>query len=242
MFLFFTDKLKMMKFKVFAEHDIKNMSSFVNIMYEYLYLLSEDENKNFNNNGLSFYLQSIVAGQRDKLVGGTKAGSWCLAPDDLMDSDARVDFIFNPTYLAVATLSIAKLNHPSITSEIDNYDDCLRKGLKFCTYRKLKGHGYDSIIGMLDAFKVLSLGKVPTLLHKNPELCIELKNILDDVANAIALELEKTDAHGLWGEDYSEGFSSALETMYLLNDEYFQSVFKSSATDAYTIKKDQLKW
>jgi hypothetical protein len=80
------------------------------IMSEYLYRLSADENQSFQNLGLRFYLKSIVDGQRGKLIGGTQPGSWCLGPDDLMDSDARVDFIFKPTYLAVATLSLAKIN------------------------------------------------------------------------------------------------------------------------------------
>ena len=232
----------MIKFEVSKIHDTQRMSGFVMIMSEYLYRLSADENQSFQNLGLRFYLKSIVDGQRGKLIGGTQPGSWCLGPDDLMDSDARVDFIFKPTYLAVATLSLAKINHPSITNDIEGYDDCLKKGLKFCTHRKLQGHGYDSIAATIDIFKILSLGKVPTLLHRNPEFCIDLKNILDDVANTIAAKLLNNDAKGVWGEDYSEGLSSALETIYLLNDEYFLSVFKNSADDDYSIKKDQLKW
>ena len=159
-----------------------------------------------------------------------------------MDSDARIDFIFKPTYLAVATLSIAKINYPLITNSIANYDEKLKNGLKFCTYRNLQGHGYDSIIQMIDAYKILSMGKVPLLLYRNPELSMDLKKVLDDVANTIALKLVNNDAIGAWGEDYSEGFSGAIETMILLNDEYCKNVFKNTLNDDYSIKKDQLKW
>ena len=232
----------MLKFEISSEHDINKMSELTDIMSEYLFLLSENEDNLLQSNSLNFYLKSLVDGQRDKLTGGTKSGSWCVAPDDLMDSDARIDFIFKPTYLAVATLSLAKINYPLITNGIDNYDEKLKNGLKFCTYRNLQGHGYDSIIQMIDAFKILSLGKVPLLLYKNPELSIDLKNILDEVANTMAFKLENSDAKGVWGEDYSEGFSGAIETMILLNDEYFKNVFKNTLNDDYLITKDQLKW
>ena len=113
----------MLKFEISNEHDINKMSALVDVMSEYLFLLSEDENNLLQNNSLNFYLNSLVDGQRDKLTGGTKSGSWCVAPDDLMDSDARVDFIFKPTYLAVATLSLAKIDYPLITNSINNYDE-----------------------------------------------------------------------------------------------------------------------
>jgi hypothetical protein len=218
------------------------MSALVDVMSEYLFLLSEDENNLLHSNSFNFYLNSLIDGQRDKLTGGTKSGSWCVAPDDLMDSDARIDFIFKPTYLAVATLSIAKINYPLITNSIANYDEKLKNGLQFCTYRNLQGHGYDSIIQMIDAYKILSMGKVPLLLYRNPELSMDLKKVLDDVANTIALKLVNNDAIGAWGEDYSEGFSGAIETMILLNDEYCKNVFKNTLNDDYSIKKDQLKW
>ena len=232
----------MLKFEISNEHDIDKMSALIDIMSEYLFLLSEDENNLLQSNSLNFYLNSLVDGQRDKLTGGTKSGSWCVAPDDLMDSDARIDFIFKPTYLAVATLSLAKINYPSITNSINNYDEKLKNGLKFCTYRNLQGHGYDSILQMIDAYKILSMGKVPLLLYRSPELSIELKRVLVNVANTIALKLANNDAIGAWGEDYSEGFSGAIETMILLNDEYCQNVFKNTLNDDYSIKKDQLKW
>jgi len=232
----------MLKFEISNEHDINKMSALVDVMSEYLFLLSEDENNLLHSNSFNFYLNSLIDGQRDKLTGGTKSGSWCVAPDDLMDSDARIDFIFKPTYLAVATLSIAKINYPLITNSIANYDEKLKNGLKFCTYRNLQGHGYDSIIQMIDAYKILSMGKVPLLLYRNPELSMDLKKVLDDVANTIALKLVNNDAIGAWGEDYSEGFSGAIETMILLNDEYCKNVFKNTLNDDYSIKKDQLKW
>jgi len=232
----------MLKFEISNEHDFNKMSALVDVMSEYLFLLSENENNLLHSNSFNFYLNSLVDGQRDKLTGGTKSGSWCVAPDDLMDSDARIDFIFKPTYLAVATLSLAKINYPSVTNSINNYDEKLKNGLKFCTYRNLQGHGYDSIIQMIDAYKILSMGKVPLLLYRSPELSIELKRVLDNVANTIALKLANNDAIGAWGEDYSEGFSGAIETMILLNDEYCQNVFKNTLNDDYSIKKDQLKW
>jgi len=58
--------------------------------------------------------KSLVEGQCGS-VGRTKPGSWAVAENDPgMDADARVEFIFLPTYLAVATLTRVKLDFPEI--------------------------------------------------------------------------------------------------------------------------------
>jgi len=181
------------------------------------------------------YVQSLVIGQRGPL-GRTKTGSWCLAPDDKgMDSDARVEFIFTPTYIATATLTRFFLEYPSFAKDIDDsiklktsatkkiaeyntYESVLSKGMTFCTYRGLHGHGYDGGVGAIEALNILSLGKVPFFLLKNPDFCPKLKFIIDNAANSFELLIENGSAAEVLGKDYSEKFRSAIETIHLLNN------------------------
>ena len=87
--------------------DIKGISSLVRAMREVLSALdgASKGKTPFSSEGLVSYCRSLVRGQRGSL-GATKSGSWSVVPSDAgMPADARIDFIFTPTYPAVATLA-----------------------------------------------------------------------------------------------------------------------------------------
>ena len=190
---------------------------------------------------LKNYVQSLVLGQRGSL-GRTKPGSWALVPnDDGMDSDARVDFIIEPTYIATATLTRYIIDYPSSCTFDEKYRKVLQDGMVFCTHRKLQGHGYESDDGAIKALTILSLGKIPLFLMRYPNFCPKLKRTIDDVANNMALRLENGTALGCWGNDYSSGFRSALETLYLLNDPETVESIETAGKDGL-INKGDLSW
>ena len=138
-----------------------------------------DKNTIFSDNYYSYdsyriLLKSFIDGQRD-FIGQIKPGSWSIVPNDKgMDSDARVEFVFIPTYLVTAILSRTLCEYPLLAISIPGYSDALHKGMMFCSYRHLRGHGYDAISGMIDSLKILSMGKVPWLLEHYPNFCPEL--------------------------------------------------------------------
>ena len=200
--------------------DIGAMRAVVDSMMELLEALDEGlvpDNADYTIDDLAAYVDSLVCGQRGSL-GQVKPGSWGVAPDDDgMGSDARVDFVFRPTYIAVATLSRVLCDFPLIALGITGYHAALLNGMTFCSYRGLQGHGYDADDGAIDALRVLSLGKVPWLLGRHPSACPELKAAIDGVADDMARRLLAGTTVGAWGKDYSEGFRSALETLRLKN-------------------------
>lgn len=160
---------------------------------------------------------SFVENQRSSL-GGTIPGSWSLVPNDNdMDSEARVDFIFMPTYLVTAILSRILCDHPLFVETIPNYKEALKKGMLFCSSKDLYGHGYGRDIGAAEALTILSLGKVPFLLEKNKDLCPKLYESIKNVANEMKSKLKENNAVGFWGENLQEEFNSALETLYKKN-------------------------
>ena len=198
--------------------------------------------RNYTKDEFTTLLKSFVQGQRDSL-GKTKEGSWSIVPnDDGMDADARVEFIFQPTYLVTAILSRIKIDFPEIASSIPNYDFALKKGLHFCTYRNLCGHGYGADQGVADALTILSMGKVPLLLESDKNLCPKLLRTIQDVTKKMQLRLMTGTAKGQWGEDLQENFSSALETFYIKNDKKTYESIISTDKNSTLIDEEDLEW
>lgn len=225
--------------------DIRAMDALIDSMMELLEALDEGlipGDAEYTLEDLAVYVGSLVRGQRDSL-GRTKPGSWGVAPDDAgMDSDARVDFIFRPTYIAVATLSRVLCEFPLTAMRVPGYADALLSGMVFCSHRGLQGHGYEADVGAIDALRTLSLGKVPWLLTRHPEACPPLKSAIDDVADDMARRLVAGSAVGMWGEDYSEGFRSAVETLRLINDPEFMAALEEARRSPSTVSKEELPW
>jgi hypothetical protein len=233
------------KFNYSQTANIPEMATRLKQMQEVLELLDEGsvgDGKPYSLQDLDSYLRSLVSGQRESL-GRTIAGSWSVAPNDEgMDSDARVEFIFVPTYLAIATLSRAMCEFPLLPPSIPNYSESLKRGMVFSSLRSLAGHGYEADLGAIEALRILSIGKVPWLLHRHPDFCAELRTVIDEVANNMAQRLLKGTAVGAWGADYSEGFRSAVETLRLTNDLDFMESFRAARADSTTISDDDLPW
>lgn len=87
--------------------------------------------------------RSLVKGQRKDLLGFEE--SWSVLPPKFslgVPSDARVDLVYNPTYLAISILARVMTDHPEISDRIPGYKDALRRGYRFSTLRGLIGHGF----------------------------------------------------------------------------------------------------
>ncbi|MCB1177639.1 MAG: hypothetical protein KDK36_08690 [Leptospiraceae bacterium] len=207
------------KFTPFTKIDTTEMSIYVNSMYEVLIAMDKNlipNEKDYSIKELTNYIKSLIKNQRNDL-NNIQDGSWSVAPDTMMPSDARVDFNFRPTYIAISTLTIFNFRYPDIVNEISNFKKALKSGMLFSTYRGLSGHGYGGTYGMIDAMKILSIGKVPLYLYENPEFSPELNQIVMESIKYIQESLNSGDTKGAWGEDYREDFSSILELIKLKN-------------------------
>jgi len=121
---------------------------------------------------------SLVRGQRNDIPRLTP-GSWCVAPNiEGMDSDARVEFVFFPTYLAVAIITRALRGCPGLEESIPGYEKALRGGLAFSALRGLMGHGCDARAEMMDAVTILEMGQVDRYLDEKPDACPGLAKLL----------------------------------------------------------------
>ena len=197
------------EFKIIDELNVQRMENTVSEMRELLEKLSSGEIPNENDytpSDLKKFCISLIDGQRNN-ISGLKSGSWCLIPsNECMPSDARVYYVFYPTYIAVAILTRVLLDYPEIPKQIPNYEEVLRMGFKFATYRRLRGHGIGAESEMIEAMEILSFGKVIEYLSSNPDFCPELFQILRNIRKKLADALEKDATAGPWSEDYINAY------------------------------------
>ncbi len=187
-------------------------------------------------------IESFVTGQRGSL-GRTKEGSWSIVPNDEgMDSDNRVDYIFIPTYLVTAILSRTLCDFPLIAISIPGFGEALKKGMLFCSYRNLHGHGFESDIGAAEALTILSMGKIPWLLEKDPAFCPDLYKAIKTVSRDMERRLSLGTAVGPWGENLQDIFSSSLETLYVKNDIEMYETIQHTNKDSELVGKEALLW
>lgn len=234
-----------LEFKPIDVIDIGALAKFNYELRRILECLDDDtlfSEKVYSQDEFTTLLKSFVEGQRGTL-GRTKEGSWSIVPNDKgMPTDARVDFIFQPTYLVTAILSRVMIDYPEIADSIPNYAVALKKGMLFCSYRNLRGHGYEADKGAAEALTILSMGKVPLLLERDKSLSPELFEAIQNVTKDMQERLKANTAKGMWGEDLQEDFSSALETFYIKNDKEMYETIMSTDKNSTFIKEDELKW
>ncbi|WP_232210453.1 hypothetical protein [Nitrococcus mobilis] len=112
------------------------------------------------------FTEYLVSGQRNDTDPKMKNGSWAIPLDLHMPSDARVDFAYFPTHIAVAWLVLAAEMFPLLARRIKGFDSALRAGLRFSSLKNFQGHGYDSNRESLVAVNLLALGKVFSYVRK----------------------------------------------------------------------------
>ena len=163
------------------------------------------DDRDYTCDDLGAYLRSLVKGQRGELSLGERcghvvAGSWGVNVDcDGMPGDCRVDFVFFPTYLAVATLSRCVLQFPLLAASVDGLVPALQSGLGFACGRRLEGHGYEADEEKQRALNLLHMGWVPLLLWQNPDFCPEMNALLEKTPHHdFHVEYEMKQLFGLY--------------------------------------------
>ena len=134
-------------------------------------------------------------------------------------ADARVDFVYTPTYLACATMMVAIYRYPEWL-KIKKIGNALHDGLTACTGRGFQGAGYDDTTGFLDAMDILAQGQVMNFIERFPDFNPTFNNA---VFNAVA-HLEKEICSGAvvdpWnGKNYVEKGERILPRLKALKDD-----------------------
>lgn len=104
-----------------------------------------------------------------KRFGGRTETAFCTLSDpNTLPSDARVDFVYIPTYLACAILMRAAVENKNLLQD-EHLRETLFYGLNGCTGRNFFGHGYEGVSGFLDAMEIFAQGRVLRFVERYPE-------------------------------------------------------------------------
>jgi hypothetical protein len=106
------------------------------------------------------FTEHLVQQQRTEFGIGRFAGSWTLFRDTGMPSDARVNFAYVPTYIALSWLLLVRARHPEIAAQVRGIDGAVILGVRFSTGRMFRGHGYDANADYITATSILAAGLV----------------------------------------------------------------------------------
>ena len=177
-----------------------------------------DENV-FNRDDLRRLTVSLVGSQRFDLS-RSRPGSWCIADDDHdMPADVRVEFIFKPTYVAVAILTHICVNEPDIARGVRGLDRALSEGFRFCCHRRLRGKGAAADDDLLDAVRVLSLGGVPEYVASHPRKAARLRRVLLDTRRWAEERLESGNTAMGWQQtDHTPALQAVVERLAMVTE------------------------
>jgi len=184
-------------------------------LYDFLNTLVSNKipENDFMRTELRETVKELIKKQRTDLK-HPRSMSWCLPEDDRnMPSDARVDFMYEPTYIVVAILTYVKVHYPVVVEPIGGYDGVLKKGMRFSTMRNLSGHGYESLDGTAEAVRIFGLGGVPAFLEEHKLYCYELYRLLKNLYRTIVDNLILGRTVAGWNKDYKEEMEQMADTL-----------------------------
>lgn len=145
----------------------------------------------------------------------------CFDLPENLPGDARVDYLYSPTYLAAA-IAMGILNRfPEIADgeylsgsgsmATDTAMRILSGVMLACTQRGFSGHGYDAMSGKLDALEIFIKADALRFIAKHPALCPEFNRCFLRAFDECRTAYDRGQLVGMWGEDYTERFSELLK-------------------------------
>ncbi len=158
---------------------------------------------------MEVFTRFLIGAQRNELGPRNHHGCWALPEDVNIPSDARVDFIYMPTYIALAWLTLIKADYPHISESIDGFDRALSIGFNAATGRKLRGHGYEGDKEMVQAIEILSLGKVFSFIAKHRHISLRFYRVVAEARERLERLLAERDKRS-WGYVPSHDLRRAL--------------------------------
>lgn len=163
---------------------------------------------------LTHYITSLVDGIAHH-SSGVIYPCWSVMPVDTMaDRDARVDFIFLPSHIVVATLSLFQQRFPDLALTIEGFDKAIKDGYRFSAITKFQGAGYDSINHQIRVIDILTIGNVPNTINANPLLSVPLAVALYEAKLMLMEKINQGKTKvGFGRTDYTADFKRMIELL-----------------------------
>ncbi|MDY2735636.1 gamma-glutamylcyclotransferase family protein [Intestinibacter sp.] len=139
----------------------------------------------------------------------TLKGFWTIIYDEHMPSDARVDFIYYPTYYATMIMMLGYLMN--IDEKVLGFEETLKLGLDACVKTNLSGHGYESIDVKIEVLNLFIKVGLLEFLSLNYDFCRPFSKMINRIFEYIENAVNNNLTEGQWGKDYRLEFKSLLK-------------------------------
>ena len=128
-----------------------------------------------------------------------------------MPGDARVEFVYTPTYFAAVMLMTAMHRYPAIAGD-ETVQKAARDVLQAAMGRSFRGFGYGAEEGLLDTLELFARGDTVEFLHRYPEINPEFTIRFREALEYLEGEICTGRVTCAWtGRDYSERGKKVLE-------------------------------
>lgn len=136
-------------------------------------------------------------------------GSFALLSGAQIPREARIDYIYIPTYVGSAILMREYLKGN------EAIEKSLIKGLEFTYKTKLLGHGYDAESTRVDSLRIFIASGLAEFLERKEEICPSFHHMIHNILHEYNANICNKKTKGAWGEDYKgrwKGIVQALKT------------------------------
>lgn len=172
-------------------------------MYEHL--VSQYQGK-ITEEAVISYIKSLIK-EQDEM------GFWGFVNPREVEADIRVYYFYEPTYIAVATIMFYWCSHKGKVTEIEGFEEALKKGLGAAIGRAFKGSGYDEVRGIAQALKYLAYGNVDTFTKEYPEVWLPFTKQFKEARNFLSTLLREGNTKNAWGDEFKQDIEEALELL-----------------------------
>jgi gamma-glutamylcyclotransferase (GGCT)/AIG2-like uncharacterized protein YtfP len=138
---------------------------------------------------------------------------WGFAEPETMPSDSRVEYFYTPSYIAVSILAYIKMNGPQEVTQLEGFEETLKKGLLGATSRGFSGAGHDSLIGMIKCMDIFVSAQLHEFVEKYPEICPEFTREFKKAKSFLEIKIQAGELKGDWGEDYMKEAAAVIQKM-----------------------------
>ena len=171
-------------------HQNPNIGNLYEMLEELKGLLNEDVES--NKETWTDNLKTIIEFQ-------TSGGDFSLLDSFKVESDARVDFCYTPTYICAAVLMKTLMTDETMLGEKGK--KALVKALRVSCGRNLRGHGYEGLKGQIEALDFFLQAGLREFLIYYPNLCPRFTAMIRRIAKEYADSVKKNEFERPWTGD-----------------------------------------
>jgi gamma-glutamylcyclotransferase (GGCT)/AIG2-like uncharacterized protein YtfP len=142
---------------------------------------------------------------------------WGFAEPETMPSDSRVEYFYTPSYIAVSILAYIKMNEPEEATQLEGFEETLKKGLLGATGRGFSGAGHDTLIGLIHSMDIFASAHLHEFVEKYPEICPEFTKMFNKAKSFLEAKVQSGEVKGDYSIDYIKEASAVIQKMKVMN-------------------------